>query len=148
MPAILSVFDNKLFSHSKSDFSQNYAQSLDKSDSKQSKKIKICGRANTTVRGNKERKKKRFNHQERIEFLYQAAIHKQTVNKITNDTQQKYTTIYTIFKDYQNYGRTNRLLNYQEKVQKLNVRSQRNLKMIKLIKAKEVQARRLQLKAK
>ena len=123
MPAIKNAFDNALFSDCKTNFVQNSGQSLQKSIPKQAKKIEICGRANQTVRGNKERKKKRFNHQERIEFLYQAAIHKETVNKITNDTQQKYTTIYTILKDYQNHGRTNRLLNYQEKVNKMNIRT-------------------------
>lgn len=87
MPAIKDVFDNALFSNCKTDFLWNSGHSLEKSIPKQAKKIQICGRANQTVRGNKERKKKRFNHQERIEFLYQAAIHKETVNKITNDTQ-------------------------------------------------------------
>lgn len=74
--------------------------------------MKICGREDKRVRGNKERKKKRFNHQERIEFLYKAAVHKHAISKITKDTQQKYTTIHTMLKDYQTTGRTNRLLNY------------------------------------
>ena len=93
----------------------------------------ICGRAGKTVRGNKERQKKRFNHQERIEFIYDATVHGKTIMQISRDTQQKYTSIHSILKDYKEQGRTNRLLNYQEKVNRLGVRQERTSNLMKLI---------------
>lgn len=98
----------------------------------------ICGRAGKTVRGNKERKKKRFNHQERIEFIYDATVHGKTITKISKDTQQKYTSVHSILKDYKDHGRTNRLLNHQEKVNRLGIRHERNHNIIRLLEKKGV----------
>jgi len=88
------------------------------------------GRQNKLVRGMKLRQKMRFNHEERINFLYQSVIHHHSLNSIVDDTGVKYTTVYTILKEYQEHGRTNRQLNYQEKVNRLNLRANRNFNML------------------
>ena len=80
----------------------------------------------------------RFNHEERINFLYQSVVHHHSLNSIVQDTGAKYTTVYTILKEYQEHGRTNRQLNYQEKVNRLNLRAKRNFNMLQQLKAKGI----------
>lgn len=78
----------------------------------------------------------RFNHQERINFIYLATVLGQSINHIARDAQQKYTTIYTIVKEYKEHGRTNRQLNFQEKVNILNTRFERNIRLLEMLQAK------------
>ena len=80
----------------------------------------------------------RFNHEERINFLYQSVVHHHSLNSIVQDTGAKYTTVYTILKEYQEHGRTNRQLNYQEKVNRLNLRAKRNFNMLQQLKTKGI----------
>lgn len=64
----------------------------------------------------------RFSHQERINFIYQYSVLGMSINDIVRKEGHKYTTIYTIIKEYNENGRTNRQLNYKEKIKILHAR--------------------------
>ena len=68
----------------------------------------------------------RYTHQERIDFIYRAVVLGESLMAISKDAQQKYTTVYSIVKEYKKHGRTNRQLNYQEKVSLLGSRAGRD----------------------
>ena len=90
------------------------------------------------VRDIKPRQKMRFNHQERIDFIYLVKVHGIGPKEIARQQNLNYTTIYTILKEYCDFGRTNRQLIYQEKINRLNLRLDKQISMIKRCQEKGI----------
>ena len=81
----------------------------------------------------------RFNHQERIDFIYLVKVHGIGPKEIARQQNLNYTTIYTILKEYCDFGRTNRQLIYQEKINRLNLRLDKQITMIKRCQQKGIE---------
>ena len=75
----------------------------------------------------------KFNHQERIDIIYDHIVHGMSYHEIADNWKENYTTIYNVIISYSNTKRTNRLLYYKEKVSLLLDRNECNNQLKKAI---------------